>query len=55
MEKQITNSDLEMVVSIIDACSQRGAFKGEELMSVGALRHRILSVLKPAEQPEQPE
>ena len=38
---QIGVTDLEAVVQIIDACSQRGAFKGDELASVGNVRNRI--------------
>tara|TARA_B100000902_G_C26954183_1_gene737319 strand:+ start:389 stop:622 length:234 start_codon:yes stop_codon:yes gene_type:complete len=59
---QIGVADLEAVVQIIDACSQRGAFKGDELASVGNVRNRIDAFVKsnkPAEkvdedQPELP-
>ena len=34
-------NDLLSVVKIIDACSERGAFKGNEMASVGAVRERI--------------
>ena len=34
-------NDLEACVKIIDACTQRGAFKGEELVSVGNIRDRL--------------
>ena len=33
--KIVTINDLAGVVSIIDVCSARGAFKGEELAGVG--------------------
>ena len=36
-------NDLLSVVKIIDACSERGAFKGNEMASVGAVRDRIES------------
>ena len=34
-------NDLLSVVKIIDACSERGAFKGNELVSVGSVRDRL--------------
>jgi len=34
-------NDLLSVVKIIDACSERGAFKGNEMASVGAVRDRL--------------
>ena len=34
--KVITVQDLAGLVSIIDVCSQRGAFRGEELAGVGS-------------------
>tara|TARA_B100000287_G_scaffold418902_1_gene456463 strand:- start:2828 stop:3100 length:273 start_codon:yes stop_codon:yes gene_type:complete len=40
---QIGMADLEACVQIIDACSQRGAFKGDELEPVGSVRNRINS------------
>ena len=50
---QIGVADLEAVVQIIDACSQRGAFKGDELASVGSVRNRIDAFVK-ANKPVQP-
>lgn len=50
---QIGVADLEAVVQIIDACSQRGAFKGDELASVGSVRNRIDAFVK-ANKPAQP-
>lgn len=38
---QLNISDLFSIVKIIDACSERGAFKGNEMASVGAVRERI--------------
>ena len=34
-------NDLLSVVKIIDACSERGAFKGNEMASVGSVRDRL--------------
>jgi hypothetical protein len=38
---QLNINDLFSVIKIIDACSERGAFKGNEMASVGAVRERI--------------
>jgi hypothetical protein len=50
--KILTIQDLAGVVSIIDVCSARGAFKGEELAGVGRLRESFLAEVK-EQQPEQ--
>jgi hypothetical protein len=42
----ISLNDFIVVVSIIDACSQRGAFKGEELAAVGQLRDKFVEFIK---------
>lgn len=42
---QITAGDLATMVRIIDAGSQRGAFKGEEMETVGALRNKLATVV----------
>ena len=44
--KIVTVQDLAGVVSIIDVCSARGAFKGEELAGVGRLRESFLAEVK---------
>ena len=49
--KILTIQDLAGVVSIIDVCSARGAFKGEELAGVGRLRESFLAEVK-EQQPE---
>ena len=41
--KIVTAQDLAGAVSIIDVCSQRGAFRGEELAGVGRLRETFLA------------
>jgi hypothetical protein len=53
MENQITLNDLALVVTIVDVCSQRGAFKGDELAAVGNLRQKFAELVK-ASQPQQP-
>ena len=44
--KIVTAQDLVGVVSIIDVCSQRGAFRGEELAGVGRLRETFLAEIQ---------
>ena len=44
--KVVTVQDLAGVISIIDVCSARGAFKGEELSGVGRLRETFLAEVK---------
>ena len=46
METQMTINDFALVVNIIDVCSQRGAFRGEELAAVGTLRQKFADVVK---------
>ena len=50
--KVITVQDLAGVVSVIDVCSQRGAFRGEELAGVGRLRESFLAEVR-EQQPDQ--
>ena len=44
--KILTAQDLAGVVSVIDVCSQRGAFRGEELAGVGRLRETFLAEIR---------
>ena len=44
--KLVTAQDLAGAVSIIDVCSQRGAFRGEELAGVGRLRETFLAEIQ---------
>lgn len=41
----ITAGDLNTMVKIIDAGSQRGAWRGEELTTVGGLREKLVSTI----------
>lgn len=41
--------DMAAMVSIIDVCSERGAFKGDDLEVVGSVRTRLVKFLKAAE------
>jgi hypothetical protein len=49
---QLSLGDFTLAVNIIDACSERGAFKGNELVTVGQLREKFASFVK-ANTPEQ--
>lgn len=42
----ITLNDLAAVVQMIDIVSRRGAFEGQELVTVGALRNRFAEFVK---------
>ena len=44
--KVLTVQDLAGVVSIIDVCSGRGAFRGKELAGVGKLRESFLAEVR---------
>lgn len=44
----ITLEDLMIVVQIIQLCSTRGAFKAEELTSVGGIYDKLLKFLESA-------
>lgn len=51
---QISAGDLATMVRIIDAGSQRGSFKGEEMETVGALRNKLATVVNAlAPKPEE--
>lgn len=43
---QITAGDLALMVKIIDAGSERGAWKGEELGTIGAVRTKMVAIVQ---------
>jgi hypothetical protein len=54
---QLSLQDIATMVQIIDVCSKRGGFEGQELEAVGSLRNRVVKFLNAAapndgEQPE---
>jgi len=51
---QLGLNDLQATIQIIDVASTRGAFRGEELTSVGGVRDRINAFLD-ANKPAEPE
>jgi len=53
---QLSLGDIIGAVQIIDICSKRGAFEGQELAQVGALRDRLAQFAqanRPDEEPEE--
>jgi hypothetical protein len=51
-QPQLTLNDFALVINIIDACTERGAFKGNELAVIGQLREKFVAFVK-ANTPEQ--
>jgi hypothetical protein len=50
---QLSLGDIQLFVQIIDLCSKRGAFEGQELEPIGALRGKVVRFLEsnvPAEE-----
>jgi len=44
-------NDIAAVVQLIDVCSTRGAFRGEELAIVGAMRNKFSEIVKSQQAP----
>ena len=42
----VSLQDIATVVNIIDVCTERGAFKGNEIYGVGAIREKLAAVVK---------
>ena len=45
---QLSLQDIATMVQIIDVCSKRGGFEGQELEAVGSLRNRVVTFLNAA-------
>lgn len=43
---QLSLNDFALVVNIIDTCTERGAFKGNELSVIGQLREKLVIFVK---------
>jgi hypothetical protein len=43
---KVSISDFTMTVNLIDICTERGAFKGNELLAVGSLREKFAAFVK---------
>jgi hypothetical protein len=52
---EIANKSSRSTVAVIDAMTQRGAFKGEELSTIGGLRDQCIQVIQLVENIEQEE
>lgn len=46
-------SDYVTLVNMIDACSERGAFKGPELLTIGTVRDKMVKMIEVLKQ-DQP-
>jgi hypothetical protein len=45
---QLSLQDIATMAQIIDICSRRGAFEGQELEAVGGVRNRVVGFLQAA-------
>jgi hypothetical protein len=50
---ELANKSARSTVAVIDAMTQRGAFKGEELSTIGGLRDQCIQVIQLVENLEQ--
>ena len=49
----LSNKVSRSTVAVVDAMTQRGAFKGEELSTIGTLRDQCIQVVSITEQMQQ--
>ena len=54
METNINLSDIVTMVNIIDTCTERGAFKGNELIIIGTLREKLAHFVNVNQKQEEP-
>lgn len=50
---QLTINDIASAVQLIDVVTSRGAFRGDELSQVGALRDKYAAFVKAAQEAEE--
>ncbi len=50
---ELSNRVARSTVAVVDALTQRGAFKGEELSTIGQLRDQSLQIIQLAESYQQ--
>ena len=55
VQAQLTLSDLQAAVSIIDLASRRGAFQAQELATVGSVYNKLTGFLNQVAQQTQPQ
>jgi hypothetical protein len=53
--RELANRTSRSMVAVIDAMTQRGAIKGEELSTIGGLRDQAIQIIQLSEQAEQEE
>ena len=51
--KDLSNKAASSTVAVIDAVTQRGGFKGEELTTIGGLRDQCVQIIQLSEQIQQ--
>jgi len=51
--QDLSNKTSRSTVAVIDAMTQRGAFKGEELSTIGGLRDQCIQIIQIVENIEQ--
>ena len=51
--KDLANKASRSTVAVIDAVTQRGGFKGEELTTIGGLRDQCVQIIQLSEQIQQ--
>ena len=51
--QDLANKSARSTIAVIDAMTQRGAFKGEELSTIGTLRDQCIQVVSLTEQLQQ--
>ena len=50
---KLANQVSRSTVAVVDAVTQRGGFKGEELSTIGQLRDQCIQIIQMGEQHEQ--
>jgi len=53
--KDLANKSSRSTIAVIDAMTQRGGFKGEELSTIGGLRDQCIQIVQICEQLQQEE
>ena len=51
--QELSNKASRSTVAVIDAMTQRGAFKGEELSTIGSLRDQCIQIIQISEALQQ--
>ena len=51
--QELSNKASRSTVAVIDAMTQRGAFKGEELSTIGGLRDQCIQIIQLVDNIEQ--